>query len=328
MTEATVHFVGRLDLRDANGPRLAWAGTAIHARFVGTGIGLRVREAGNELGQPNQFQVRIDGAESRLRLEHGVEHYLLASGLPYGEHSIVVTRRTEALFGSVQFLGFSVEGGSLLVSPPPSGRHIELIGDSITNGYGNEAASAETPFSAETENECVAYGALTAAALGATHTAIAWSGRGLRINYADAREPTMPELFERALPYDAAPAWSFAACIPDAAVIYLGTNDTWSIADPGVEFTHAYVEFLTRLRAVYPAAPLFVAAAPERAHVVERAHAAVELRHAAGDRAVYAVTFEPYDSAEGKGSDHHPSAATHRRMAHTLTTVMRRTLGW
>lgn len=330
MNDTLVRFIGRVDARDPAGPRFEWAGTAIVARFSGTGISIRLRGTPNDLSQPNQFQVVVDAEESRLRLRDDVERYELARGLPDGEHTVTVTRRTEALFGSVQFLGFEVHAGTLLPLPPDSARrHIELIGDSITNGYGNEGPDAATPFSAETENEGAAFGALTAAALGATHTAIAWSGRGLRVNYGDADQPTVPQLFERNQPSDAAQPWSFVAeRMPDAVVIYLGTNDTWSAPDPGEAFTTDYVSFLERVRAVYPAAHIFVAAAPERPFVVARAGAAITRREAAGDTAVHAVVFDAYDAAHGKGCDHHPSAAAHRAMAKTLTAAIRATLGW
>ena len=322
---STVHFVGRFDLRDAEGPRFEWAGTGLIARFQGTGISIRLRGVASS----HQFTVVIDGTTiTRLVLTAPEATYMLAEGLPVGEHVVEVHRRTEALFGPTQFLGFTVAGGQLVPSAAPAARHVEVIGDSITNGYGNEGASAACGFSAETENEYVAFGARTARALGATHTAIAWSGRGLRVNYNDDAYPTVPTLFERTLATEETQPWDFSRITPDVVVVYLGTNDTWSAPDPGVEFTTAYVAFLGRIRSVYPAAQIFVAAAPERQGVVTRAGAAVEARNANGDAAVHFFQFDPYDSALGIGCDYHPSAASHAVMAEKLSAAIRAIMGW
>src|SRR5262249_43601639 len=54
---ATVHFVGRVDLSTPSAPRYAWSGTAVLARFTGTGISVALTD-----GYANQLAVYLDGA--------------------------------------------------------------------------------------------------------------------------------------------------------------------------------------------------------------------------------------------------------------------------
>ena len=55
-------------------------------------------------------------------------------------------RRTEASFGVTRFLGVELGGGKLLAPPPAAARRIEVVGDSVTCGYGNEGADMNCPF--------------------------------------------------------------------------------------------------------------------------------------------------------------------------------------
>jgi hypothetical protein len=63
-----------------------------------------------------------------------------ASNLPNTEHTLTLVKRTEASIGSCQFLGFEL-GGELLPAPARPARRIEVIGDSICCGTGDEAVN-------------------------------------------------------------------------------------------------------------------------------------------------------------------------------------------
>lgn len=320
-SSALVHYLGRFDWREPAGPRCEWSGCTLRARFRGTGIGLRLR------GAPNHLAVTLDARPAtRLRFDGAQEHHLLASDLPHGEHEIEVIRLTEASFGSLQFLGFDIHDGELVESPVPYTRTLELVGDSITCGYGNQAADGLCGFEAETENESLAYGALAARALDAAHEVVAWSGRGLRENYAKEPGPHMPELYERVLASDATTRWDFAGRPVDLVVIHLGTNDGWN-GDPGEPFTEAHARFLEQLRALRPETPLLAVMAPEPDGVAARVEEAVRRRQQA-DPHVHFLRFAAYDPAHGYGADFHPSVAAHRAMASELETAVRSILGW
>jgi lysophospholipase L1-like esterase len=332
---ALTHTIGRFDTRDPAGPRLAWPGTAITAAFTGTGLDVRLRDAGT-----NFFAVAIDNrAPVPLGTGPAAERYTLASGLAPGRHTVVLTKRTESNVGVVQFLGFSPWQGVLLETPDPvAQRRIEFVGDSITCGYGDLGTDPKEHFRPETEDETIAYGALTAAAFGAERSVIAYSGMGMVRDHLGSTASPMPLRFERTLPDDPTSRWAFDAPAPDVVVVHLGGND-FAMGDPGPAFVRAYVAFLAVVRARYPNAAIVCALAPmltdeyppgamNRTKAAAYIRDAVEQRHHAGDRRVSYFAFAAQRPSEGFGADYHPSAATQRRMAEELVIALRLLMGW
>jgi lysophospholipase L1-like esterase len=323
---AMVRFVGRFDTSDPAGPRFAWSGSAMVTRFVGTGIDVRLHDAGT-----NEFQVVVDGTPSS-KLVTGPSHdqYTAASGLPEGIHELILVKRTEARMGEVQFFGFFPRAGGRLVGTSGGAtRRVELIGDSITAGYGNEGPNPTCPFSPSTENEYLTYGAIAARSVGAEHVTIAWSGKTVE---------QMAELFDRTLPARPESRWESRAWVPDVVVINLGTND-FSIRDPGQgSFDAAYVGLLDKVRARYGNAQVFCALGPMLADTyppgalnLTRARAyitaAVEAMRSKGDTRVTFLEF-PAQEPMTAGCGFHPNLATHRLMADQLAAAIRSKLGW
>jgi len=99
------------------------------------------------------FEVLIDGVPTTtFQTSRGEGTFTLASGLPAGEHDVLIFRRTEAFFNAVSFIEFQIDGGDLVPSPAPHRHRLEFIGDSITAGYGALGAGPDCSFSAETES--------------------------------------------------------------------------------------------------------------------------------------------------------------------------------
>jgi lysophospholipase L1-like esterase len=327
--EPGVRFVGRVDTSDVAGARFAWSGTGIVARFSGTELAVRMNGA-------QQYTVLIDGElQPKLTTSGGAD--VLASGLSDGEHEVEVYRRTEANQGESQFLGFELGAGELLAPPPAPERRIEIIGDSISAGYGNEGADMSCPFSPDTENHYLTYGAIAARNVDAELVTVAWSGKGVVCNYGDdatsCTDP-MPLYYGRTLPNRADSAWDFSRYQPQAVVINLGTNDMSTTSDPSEqEFTGAYIDLLTRVRTAYPEALILCTVGPllngadltaARAYIA----AAVQQRVSAGDDAVQMFELAPTNASDGYGCDYHPSLRTHEIMAEVLTTTLQAELGW
>jgi lysophospholipase L1-like esterase len=329
-----VHYVGRFDRRDANeaaGARFSWPGSAVVATFDGTGIVAKLKDGGT-----NYFAVVIDrGPATTLATSGSKEDYVLAEGLPQGRHTLVLTKRTEAMVGAVQLLALSPVGGAFVPTPDPYARRIELVGDSITCGYGNLGANAGCPFTPATEDETVAYGGLAGRELGAEVRAIAYSGIGMLRSFDGNTADQMPVLFERTMAKDPAP-WTFDTPEPDVVVINLGTND-FAHGDPGAPFAHAYAAFLGQLRGHYPHAHVICALSPmildapghmHRTAVRTVLQELVADRAAAGDAHVSYFEFDLPRPSEGFGCDFHPSTATHRTMAAALVEEIRARTGW
>lgn len=329
---ATIHLIGRADLRDPAGPRFSWSGTEIRARFSGTGVTMKLADSGQ-----NQFDVSIDGAAPTLLKTSAAVDYVLAEGLPDGEHDLFVVRRTEASFGDTQLLGItSAEGRPLVATPGHSSRRLEFVGDSISCGYG-VLGSYPCTFSADTESEPDAFTGLTAKALGAQHATVAFSGLGVLRDYAGGTDEQMPARYTRSLADD--PSSTFAyAFPPDAVVVTLGTND-FAQGDPGPAFQSATEAFLKTVRDASPSALVVVALTPmlsdafpegaqQRTKARDYLQGALEARKTAGDARLAFFEFDLQTGESGYGCDYHPNAGTQRAMAEKLTAFLAGALNW
>jgi len=325
-----VRLTGRFDDRDAAGPRIAWAGSMISVRFAGTAINVRLKTTGSD-----QFQVIVDGAPtSVLALTKETTLYRAASGLPDQEHTLDLFKRTEPLVGQVQLLGFQLEKGKkLLPNPSTLKRRIEVVGDSITCGYGNEASKQTEHFAPDTENNYQAYGAMAARDLKAEYVAIAWSGKWLFGDNA------IPKLYDLALPNDPQSQWNAVLWKPQVVVVNLGTNDFGPRNPTQQEWQDAYRGFIGVLRKNYPECHIFCAVGsmmsdsypPGRkalSTIRQYTTGLVEALKKAGDRKIHYVEFDPQDMKNGIGADWHPSVKTHRLMADRLVAAVQKELGW
>jgi lysophospholipase L1-like esterase len=328
--DANLRLVGRFDLRDAAGPRCAWAGSSILLKFQGTALNVSLKSSGAD-----QFQVVIDGAPaSTLATSKDVTLYRVASGLPDKEHSVELFKRTEPIVGQVQLLGLQLEKGrKLLPLPARKDRRIEFVGDSITCGYGNESANEKEHFAAATENNYLAYGAMAARDLGAEYAAVAWSGKWLFGNNA------IPLLYDLALPNDAQSKWDFSTWVPQVVVVNLGTNDFGPKNPTEAEWQDAYRAFIQTVRKNAPQCHVFCAVGsmmsdgypPGRkalSTIRQYTSGLVDALRKAGDKKVHYVEFDPQDAKNGLGGDWHPSVKTHRLMADKLVPAVKKELGW
>jgi lysophospholipase L1-like esterase len=330
---APVHLVGRFDTSDPAGPRFSFAGSRLVTRFEGASLRVRLVESG-----PNRYSVRIDGGERPvLETEAGNRVYVLAEGLAAGAHDLVLTRRTEAFFGITRWLGF--EGATLVPTPAPYQRFVEIVGDSISNGYGVLGDGPTCAFSAAVESEPDAYGALAAEALHAGHATIAYSGKGVFQNYGNTAEPLVPDVYLESFGDAPGTPWDFARGYrPDVIVVNLGTNDYWA-GDPGDGFSRAYDAFVLALRARHPAAWIVVALSPmlsdaEPAGKMARTKARARLQgvvaaaKARGDARVDFLELDEQRAEDGLGCDYHPGRVTQKKMAVQLEAKIRALTGW
>jgi lysophospholipase L1-like esterase len=251
-----------------------------------------------------------------LTIRKDEERYALASGLRDGRHTAVISKRTEGAQTSAIFHGFDYGSGVPAPAPSPRHRIIEIIGDSISAGYGNEGEDAWSGFDLKKENAAAAYGVLAADALDAECYVTAISGQGMYQDLGGQRHTVMPDYYRRALVNRDEP-WDFSNYHPDIAVINLGTNDFASGVNVN-DFCAAYLDFLKFMRRVHPDCWLVCTCGPildaPYPHIQRVAH---EFR-GMGDRRVSTLFFPLMASSEEKGLDGHPSCSMHRKMADIL----------
>lgn len=323
-----IRYIGRFDFQDLNGPRCAWPASEVELSFLGTGVKVMLRETGLD-----QLQIVVDGEPTQvLKLVKGDATYLVAENLPVGKHVVQLVKRTEAFVGTIQFLGFDVDGS---LRWPLKARHvIEVIGDSISCGYGNEAKSKAEHFSVDTENAYGTYGAIAARELRADLVDVSFSGRKMW------PDNTIPEIYDLALPDDKTSTWDLSQEIPDVIVINLATNDFGRVSPDEKKWTEAYAAFIQRLRERAPHARIYCAIGPMISDTWPPKVKAlstlqhylidvVGLRAKVGDNNLRVLEFVTQDEArDGFGADSHPNIVTHESMAKVLVAAIEKELNW
>jgi len=242
---------------------------------------------------------------------------------------VALYRQTEGWYGISQLLALTVEGGTLLPPPAAAPRLIEVVGASVSCGYGN-LGTAPCGFTFPTESAFDAYESVAARAVGAELSVVAISGRGVYRNSDGTMTDTMPQIYERIFASTATPAWDFRVT-PQVLVINLGKNDL-AVDDPGPAFVDAYVTFTGALRERYPNAYIVCTTGPnlgDANHVIQVAYvgAAIAARTAAGDDRIELLDW-PEDTADDQGCDGHPNATKHQAMGDALADLLRTRLGW
>jgi lysophospholipase L1-like esterase len=353
-----VGIVGRVDTRDQLGPRAAWPGVTLRARFEGAKVEVTLDEsfAGWMSGAPSEWSVVVDGVtQPKLVTKAGVHTYSLATNLGGGPHTVELVRRSEAQNGVTQFRGFGFGQGGVLLPPPlRAKRRIEVIGDSSVTGYGVEGvgyAGNDCPgvdHAARWQDFGLAWGSVVARAFQAEVHATAYSGKGLVRNIWRPDTDALAALYWRANPLDSTSNWSTNSFVPDVIATMFGAND-FAVGQPDesgangpatlTQFQTAYRDFVGALRAAYPDAHLFLGISPTvsdafptgrtvRTNLVSTATLVAGERATAGDLRVHVFQPGVATGAEATGCGGHATGALHARIAGELAALIRAKLGW
>ena len=333
-------WVGRVDATDPNAVRFAWQGAGVIATVNGSSIAVKLRTEGTSTVY---FQPVIDGKmATRFNVDTGSDQtVVLATGLDATDHLVELYRDTEGMYGLSTFLGFT--SGTVKGAPSASGRLIEVVGDSISAGYGNLGSEPHpnwvaTPachWTAENSTWYQTYAAVAGHALNAEVSTIARSGWGMCRDNTGNTSNVLSSVYANALGTDDTTAWSFA---PKASVVVinLGTND-WATGDPGTSYETAYQSFIAKVRSHYPDAWVFLTIGsmlgdPSLSQVKAHLANVVAALAATGDNKL--ATFDlgvqnmGSDGSVPTGCDWHPNVADHQRMAGILQQQLSAKLGW
>jgi len=325
---AGVRWIGRVDTGDPARPRFSWSGTGFIARFQGTSLTAELGNEGRFI-----FKAVVDGApQPAFTSRPGAGRYALATGLRAGEHTVALYRQTEGPLGLSQLHGLTVGDGALLAPPPAAQRLIEVVGDSISCGFGI-LGSLDNDDCYGTQSHWDAYPSVMARALGAEVSTIAGSGRGVVRNYPGDSIDTMPQIYQRTLATSPVPTWDFRI-EPQAVIINLGTNDLGNgKGDPGPRFATIYRSLVETIRAGYPRALILCTIGPmtslsESAIVCGHIRAVIETRAAAGDTRVALFDRILPQTPDKYAGACHPNVAENAILAAQLGDELRARLGW
>lgn len=222
---------------------------------------------------------------------------------------------------------------------------IEIIGDSITCGYGVDDGNKEHHFTTLTEDVTKSYAYLTAEALEADYSIFSISGYGIISGYTDTGVKNTTGIitgyyekvgfsndkYNAVKDIDSIP-WDFHKFQPELVVINLGTNDDSYCQDDKerqAEFIKRYEEFLKTVRKNNPQAKILCTLGIMGDRLFPSVETAVKnFRKSTGEKEIYTMAFEPQKEEDGYGADWHPSPYTQSKAANRLVSEIQTIMGW
>lgn len=338
---ADIRRLGRTLMRNGT----LWLGyslTGAEFDFDGTSLSAEITtdwvndEAWKENFQP-YMAVLVNGKLSkRFAVSEGTAEYELYRSEKAEKVRIRLVKLSENAFSKVSVLSFSADG-KLTATKPCSERRIEFVGDSITCGFGIEGRSVCDNFRTSTENPLINYASLTANELGAEYQLTSWTAIGVYSNSVkDERvtEPddawTMPVIYDYTdkavdgMLGNEPEKWDFSRFAPQLIVVNLGTNDkdfTRGIPERTAAFENCYREFIAHIREKNPQAHIICALGAMGRELLPQVENAVK---SLADERITSLGFDVQREEDGIGSEWHPSAVTHRKMADKLIAEIER----
>ncbi|MBE0570375.1 MAG: endoglucanase [Ignavibacteriaceae bacterium] len=328
--DENIEYIGRFDSSNPKSVRFDWSGVQIRTRFEGTSCSIKLKDGNND------YNVFIDGRLHKVIRTSSDTIYVLANGLPNKVHTLLITKRTEALFGIATFEGFILDGGKDLVKSIEiiKRRKIEFVGDSYFTGFGSEGDSPDCVFSRETENSYLSFGAQLARKLNADYSIVAISGSGVVKNYGDSlrtSELPLPHYYNQAC-FNGSLKWDFNRWQPDAVVVRLGRNDYWQKPHPKREmFRTAYLRLIKNIRKHYPNTHIFALCSSLRKdpHCDYISSVVNELNGKNKDKKIHFIKLDvKFNQQRDFGCEKHPNRFGHKKIADFLEPIIRKELGW
>ncbi len=253
---------------------------------------------------------------------------------------ITVMKFSEAAFASAGLSSLEVENGDSVVKIPENNQlKIEFVGDSITCGYGIEGEWGKDIFTTQQERPDKAYAIQTAKLLNAQASLCSWSGIGITSNYVDPETVNLPEtgwLMPSLLPYTdkslslrlkiEPEVWDDKKFAPDIVIINIGTNDiSWvrNVEERRLNFRAVYRQLLEAIHRRSPTAKICCCLGVMGTSLNETVQEAVDLFSKDFTNVkIQTVFFTEQDPADGIGTDWHPSAKTHKKIAEKVANAI------
>jgi len=322
-----IQYMGRVDFTNPLKPKLYAPGTSIFVKFKGTFCQLLINDQELYGSYHNYLEIVVDGTQfTRIKNTAKKNTINLVSNLPDGEHTLLITKATEAGMGYLEFIGFRCD--ELLEPNPAPERRIEFIGNSITCGYGNDQSqlTCDQGDWYDQHNAYFAYGPEVARRLNTQHMLTSVSGIGLIHSCCDMTYE-MPDVYEKVNLSPSGAVWNFTKYPADVVTVCLGQND--GIQD-STAFCSAYVTFIGTIRSKYPDATIVCITSPMADNNLYNSQknyltGIVDYMNSHNDSKVY-KHFLSHNLTSG--CDYHPNMAEHQKIADELELFLKELLNW
>ena len=230
-----LQYCGRIDWENPTEPVFIFPCTSVKLKFTGHFLKVQVRNHSADLD--NYLGCVLDGKMYAEKLP-GEGEALLAFPVEEKEkevHEALVYKRQDSCH-EMTILGFEIEDGAKLLDlPAPSGRKIEVYGDSVSAGEVTEAVDftgkTDPPNRGEYSNSWYSYAWMTARKLNARIHDIAQGGAALLDGTGWFLEPdaiSMETIWD-SLHYHPALGkpvkWKFEQYTPQVVIVAIGQND-------------------------------------------------------------------------------------------------------
>ena len=268
-----------------------------------------------------------------------------------GKHVYRFIKLSESADSSLGIVLLEDEDGKCdkIIPTPVKKLKIEIIGDSITCGYGVEG-NLEQTYTTATENVSKSYSYMVTQRLNADYSIVSKSGAGMISGYTDTgdrnRDNIITDYYDKmgcsmfaignGYPSDFEYDFTFE---PDIIILNIGTNDLSYCIPAGTpgqeprfdeaeldsrrrEFCSTYKAFIGHLRKKNPFAKIVCTLGAMGEGLNDIVEMAVSMQVAEGDRRVYWLPLRDQDPADGYGTDYHPSPVTQEHLADTVTEFL------
>jgi len=284
----------------------------------------------------------------RIELNKEEETLLLYENDTEKTVTITIMKYSEPEYAVCGIASITIDSDALLPPPAAKSRKIQIVGDSITCGYGVEGSVEEEIHRTCTENPTKSYSMLSVQALDADVEIVAWNGKGIISSYIgdDTDIPDdswlIPMLYDYAdagcekqyfhTPVEQWELWDDSRFEPDLVMVHLGTNDasyTREIPERNEQFCTAYVALLEKIYIKHPQAKfLCMLGLMDRRLCSTVEEAASRFQKAHPETLCEYLPLPAQLDEDGLGTFWHPSPATHEKAAALVVTKAKEMMGW
>lgn len=281
-----------------------------------------------------------ENPDYRITLNSSETEFVLFEADEEKTVGITVIKLSEAAFGYAGLKNLEVDGSVLKTEKPSASLKMEVIGDSITCGYGIEGVWGKDTFTTQQERADMSYAFLTARQLNAELQCCSWSGIGLTSNYVDPATINLPDtnwLMPANWPYTdkslslrlglEPEVWDGSRYEPDVVVMHIGTNDiSWvrGIEERRLNFVAQYRQMIEAVHRRSPKAKILCILGVMGQELCDSVFEAVKIF----TKDFPAVTIKAVKSPvqleeDGIAADWHPSPKTHKKLASQLVSEIK-----